>query len=73
MTVPAYGDVLEGLWVLLWYADSLRTGQSPAFYSLLFHPGGWYVATYAWGPLNFLLLLPYMRSAEQPLPTMRLR
>ncbi len=56
--VPAYGDVLEGLWALLWYADSLRTGQSPAFYALLFHPGGWYVATYAWGPLNFLLLMP---------------
>ncbi len=57
-TVPAYGDALEGLWATTWYAENLRTGSSPAIYPLAFFPGGWHLATYAWGPANFVILLP---------------
>lgn len=60
-TVPSYGDVLEGLWALIWYDDALRLGSSSAVYPLAFHPAGFHVATYAWGPANFLLLIPLYR------------
>jgi hypothetical protein len=60
-TIPSYGDVLEGLWALLWYDDALRLGQSSALYRLAFHPIGLHVATYAWGPSNFFLLIPLYR------------
>jgi hypothetical protein len=60
--VPAYGDVLEGLWALTWYDDALRLGFSPARYPLVFHPVGWYVATYAWGPAALGLLFPLYRA-----------
>ena len=57
-TVPSYGDVLEGLWAINWYDKALRGGFSPVVYPLAFHPQGWNVITYAWGPANFVLLLP---------------
>lgn len=60
-TVPSYGDVLEGLWALTWYDDALRLGSNPALYRLAFHPVGFHVPTYAWGPANFLLLIPLYR------------
>jgi hypothetical protein len=60
-TVPSYGDVLEGLWALMWYDDALRVGSNPALYRLAFHPVGFHVPTYAWGPANFLLLIPLYR------------
>jgi len=51
---PLYGDVLEGLWALIWYDDALRLGSSPALYPLAFHPVGFHVPTYAWGrPTSF--------------------
>jgi hypothetical protein len=57
-TVPSYGDALEGLWATEWYAKTLSAGGNPAVYPLAFFPAGWHVATYAWGPANFLILLP---------------
>lgn len=57
-SVPSYGDALEGLWATHWYAEALANQQSPAWYPLAYHPAGWYVFTYAWGPANFLFLLP---------------
>jgi len=57
-TVPAYGDALEGIWAIDWYDNALRLGQNPWVYRLAFHPQGWSVITYAWGPANFALLLP---------------
>ncbi len=57
-TVPSYGDALEGLWATEWYANALRTGVDPSVFPLAFFPVGWHVATYAWGPVNFLILLP---------------
>jgi hypothetical protein len=57
-TVPSYGDVLEGLWATTWYAEMLSAGRSSAVYPQAFFPAGWHVATYAWGPANFVLLLP---------------
>ena len=57
-TVPTYGDVLEGTWAVTWMAEALRLGADPGLYPLAFHPSGWQVITYAWGPTNFLLLLP---------------
>ena len=57
-TVPSYGDVLEGLWATTWYAETLSAGRSSAVYPQAFFPAGWHVATYAWGPANFFLLLP---------------
>jgi hypothetical protein len=56
--VPAYGDALEGLWAVTWLGEALRLKQNPAVYPLAFHPVGWHMVTYAWGPANFLLLLP---------------
>jgi hypothetical protein len=65
-TVPAYDDVLEGLWALNWYDQALRTGSSAALYPLAFHPVGFQVPTYAWGPVNFLLLIPLNRIGGAP-------
>ena len=58
MVPSAYGDVLEGTWATMWLGDSLRHGTNPSLYPLAFHPVGWPVITYAWGPTNFLLLIP---------------
>lgn len=60
-TVPSYGDVLEGLWAIDWYDLALRTGVGTSVYPLAFHPEGWQVATYAWGPLNLAFLMPLAR------------
>ena len=57
-TVPSYGDTLEGLWATEWYAKTLSAGGNAAVFPLAFFPAGWHVATYAWGPANFLILLP---------------
>ncbi len=57
--VPAYGDVLEVLWGILWYQDSIVIRHaSPLFYPLVFHPVGWHTATLAHTPLLFLASLP---------------
>jgi hypothetical protein len=58
MVPSAYGDVLEGTWATMWLGDSLLHGTNPSLYPLAFHPVGWPVITYAWGPANFLLLIP---------------
>ena len=58
MVPSAYGDVLEGTWATTWLGDSLLHGTNPSLYPLAFHPVGWPVITYAWGPTNFLLLIP---------------
>jgi hypothetical protein len=60
-TVPSYGDVLEGLWAIDWYDPALRTGSGASVNPLAFHPEGWQVATYAWGPLNLAFLMPLAR------------
>ena len=57
-TLPGYGDVLEGVWAVSWYDKALRLGVDPGLYELAFHPAGYRAITYAWGPLNFILLLP---------------
>jgi hypothetical protein len=56
--VPAYGDVLEVLWGLQWYAQSIFHGHNPLYYSAVFAPEGWQVATLAHGPILFVSLLP---------------
>ena len=56
--LPAYGDVLEVLWGINWYHESLFVNHnSPFFYPLTFHPQGWYVATFAYMPTMFAHLL----------------
>lgn len=55
--VPAYGDVLEVTWGVEWVAAHFPH-RSLLFYPLAFHPQGWHVATFAYGPLVFLFLLP---------------
>jgi hypothetical protein len=58
-SVPAYGDVLEVLWGIEWYRDSLFVNhRSPLFTPLVFHPGGWHTATLAHTPLLFVLGVP---------------
>ncbi|RPI51936.1 MAG: hypothetical protein EHM56_08940, partial [Chloroflexi bacterium] len=58
-TVPAYGDILEVLWGLLWYYESLFLRHtSPAFYPLIFYPEGWQVSTFGGGLGLYSLLLP---------------
>lgn len=54
--VPAYGDVLEIIWGINWYYDSLvvRHG-SPEFTPLVFHPLGWHVFTFGYTPIIFLI------------------
>src|SRR4051812_35797435 len=56
--VPTYGDSLEVLWGLDWYARSLAHGHNPLFYPGVFAPQGWQVASLAHGPLFFVALLP---------------
>jgi hypothetical protein len=56
--VPAYGDALEVLWGLEWYAQSLAHGRNPLYFSGVFAPLGWQVATLAHGPAFFLALMP---------------
>jgi len=57
--VPAYGDVLEVLWGIEWYYDSILVHHSsPLFTSLVFHPLGWHPATLAFTPVLFALSLP---------------
>lgn len=57
--LPAYGDVLEVLWGIQWYHDSLfLRHSSPFFTPLVFHPVGWHTATLAYTPALFLLALP---------------
>ena len=56
--VPAYGDSLEVLWGLDWYAQTLSHWHNPLFTPAVFAPQGWQVATLAHGPLLFVALLP---------------
>ncbi len=56
--VPAYGDSLEVLWGLGWYAQSLAHWHNPLFFPGVFAPQGWQVASLAHGPVFFLALLP---------------
>ncbi|MDW8064565.1 MAG: hypothetical protein RMK32_02900 [Anaerolineae bacterium] len=58
--VPAYGDVLEVLWGIRWYAEALWVnGASPLFTPLLYHPAGWHTSTFAFAPILFLIALPF--------------
>lgn len=57
--LPAYGDVLEVLWGIRYYYDTLMVKRSsPLFTSIVFHPIGWHTPTLAHTPLLFLLSLP---------------
>ena len=57
--VPAYGDVLEVLWGIEWYYESLLVRHSsPLFTPFVFHPLGWHTATLAHTPFLFLVSLP---------------
>lgn len=58
--VPAYGDVLEVMWGQDWYAEALRHGRNPLFYSQVFYPIGWHTAILAHTPL-FLLAMGLLR------------
>ena len=58
--IPAYGDVLEVLWGIQWYHDSILVQHiTPLFTPLIFHPLGWHTATLAHTPFLFLLALPF--------------
>ncbi len=50
-----YGDTMEFMWVLSWYGEAFRTGQSIVSYPLAFFPAGWY---YAENLLMLVALLP---------------
>lgn len=54
-SVTSYGDTMEFMWVLSWYGEAFRTGQSIVSYPLAFFPAGWY---YAENLLMLLALLP---------------
>ncbi len=56
--LPAYGDVLEVVWITDWYDGVVRGTHSASSYPLIFYPAGWRVATYAGGPTLLLALLP---------------
>lgn len=63
--IPAYGDSLEVLWGIRWYAQQWFSFRSPAVYSLVFYPVGFYVATLAHTPFTFILLIPlYLIGGE---------
>jgi len=58
--IPGYGDVLEVLWGIQWYYDSIFIEhKTPFFTSLVFHPLGWHTSTLAHTPFFFLLALPF--------------
>ncbi len=40
-SIPQYGDTMEMMWVLSWYGDAIRAGQSISTYPLAFFPSGW--------------------------------
>ncbi|MGD1994101.1 MAG: hypothetical protein PVI59_12990, partial [Anaerolineae bacterium] len=56
-SVPGYQDALEVLWGIEWYGEHLMD-RDLLVYPLLFHPAGWRVATFAYGPGVFVPLLP---------------
>ncbi len=57
--IPAYGDVLEYLWVIDWFLDGLRSGAGLRLFAPhIFMPEGWSLATFANGPGIFALALP---------------
>jgi hypothetical protein len=57
--IPAYGDVLEYLWVIDWFLDGLRSGAGLSLFAPhIFMPEGWSLATFANGPIIFALALP---------------
>jgi len=62
--IPGYGDALELLGSVTWYANALRTGQNPLFAPFIFYPSGWHTGTLAHTPA---LLLP-MAAASFVLP-----
>ncbi len=65
-SVPAYGDNLEALWGIKWWYESLvGQHQSPAFTSVVFHPGGWQASTQAYGPLIYLASIPFTHLAGE--------
>lgn len=59
--IPAYGDVLEVVWGIAWYSDHLLD-RKLWFYPLIFHPEGWQVTTFSFGPLVFIPLIPLYRA-----------
>jgi hypothetical protein len=56
-TIPAYGDALEVIWGLNWFAEHF---PHPGWtvYPLAFYPLGWQITTFAFSPTFFILLLP---------------
>ena len=58
--IPAYGDVLEVLWGIEWYHNTiLIRHSSPFFTSLVFHPLGRNTGTMAYTPFMFVFALPF--------------
>lgn len=56
--LPSYGDVLEVIWGMQWYADALTQTAYPVYTPLLFHPNGWYIASFGYTPTILLALVP---------------
>lgn len=58
--IPAYGDALEVIWGLNWFADHFpRSGWM--FYPQAFYPFGWHITTFAFSPTFFMMLLPLVK------------
>ena len=64
-SIPAYGDTLEILWGMRWYAEQLSHFRSPAMFPLIFYPNGLNVAILAHTPATFIALIPlYLIGGE---------
>ncbi|MBN2006009.1 MAG: hypothetical protein JXA21_21805 [Anaerolineae bacterium] len=63
--VSGYGDVLEILWGIRWYAQQWLHFRSAAVFPMIFYPVGFHVATLAHTPFTFILLIPlYLIGGE---------
>ena len=54
--IPTYGDVLEVLWGIAWYGEHFFTGEF--FFARVFHPAGWDIFLFGYGPGLFIQLIP---------------
>ncbi|MBN1180380.1 MAG: hypothetical protein JXD18_14315 [Anaerolineae bacterium] len=54
---PGYGDVLEVVWGVEWYADHFPS-TAVLSYPMIFYPHGWPVATFGCAPGLLVALLP---------------
>ncbi|MCS7285766.1 MAG: hypothetical protein NZ653_01305 [Anaerolineae bacterium] len=57
--LPAYEDVLEVLWGIRWYHETIFVRHIPPWFTpFVFHPLGWHTTTLAHTPFLFILALP---------------